>query len=112
MNRKLMHARGLTTEYKNGVEKFIKFVVERTDYPNHIRCSCIRCDCIDKVTVDKLKDHLFINRIDKSYTKWIWYGEIARGDRLIISNDGICDVREEVDLSEGDQLEEMINNVE
>ena len=31
----------VTTEYKNDVEEFIKFVVEGADNLNCIRCSCI-----------------------------------------------------------------------
>ena len=69
MNRKWIHAHRLTAEYGNGVKKFIKFAVERADNPNHIRHMCIRC--VDKVTIDKLRDHLFIYGICKSYTRWI-----------------------------------------
>ena len=32
-----MHAHRLTTEYENGVKKFIKFAVECADNPNRIR---------------------------------------------------------------------------
>ena len=49
--------------------EFIKFVVERADNPNYINCPCIRCGCVDKVTVEVLRDHLFINEIDISYTR-------------------------------------------
>jgi len=34
-----------------------------------IKCPCIRCGCLDKVTVEVLKDHLFINEIDKDYAR-------------------------------------------
>ena len=53
-----------------------------------------------------------INEIDQGYTRWIWYGERAREDRPIISNDRKCDEREEVDYSEADQLEDMIYDIE
>ena len=102
-----MHAHKLTVEYDNGVKEFIKFAVELADNLNRIRCPCIRSGCIDK-----LRDHLLIYMIEKSYIRWIQHGESTRGDRPIISTDGRCDEREEVDCSEGDQLEDMIHDVE
>ena len=102
-----MHAHRLTAEYDNGVKEFIKFAVEYADNSNYIWCPCVRCDCIDKLMVDKLRDHLFIYEIDKS-----WHGASARGDRPIISNDERCDKREKVHCSECDQLEYMIHDVE
>ena len=50
--------------------------------------------------VGKLREHLFIYGIDKSYSRWIWHGKSARGDTQIISTDE----RKEVDYSEDDQL--------
>ena len=89
----------LSSEYQNGVEEFIKFFIEPTDNPNHIKCLCIRCGCLENVTVKVLRGHLFVNGIGKDYTRWIWYGESAR-DRLINSDDRRCDEREKVYCSE------------
>ena len=85
----------------------MKFIVKCADNHNHVKCSCIRCDCLDKVTVEILRDHLIINGIDQSYTRRIWHGESAKRDRSIISNNRRCDDSEEVDSSEGDQLEDI-----
>ena len=63
-----MIANRFSPEYWNSVEEFIKFVVEHADNPNHIKCPCIKCVCVDKVTIEVLKDHLFINEIDQNYT--------------------------------------------
>jgi len=46
-----MIANMLSPEYWNDVEEFIKFVVERADNSNHIKCLCIKCACVDKVTL-------------------------------------------------------------
>jgi len=89
----------------------IKFVVKRANNTNYIKYLWIRCDCLDKVTAEVLRDHLIINGIDQSYTRWIWHGESIRGDRPIISNDRRCDKREEIDFNEDDQLEDMIHDV-
>ena len=59
-----MIANRLSSEYANGVKEFIKFVVERANNPNHIKCPCLRYGSIDKVTIEVLRDHLFIIRVD------------------------------------------------
>ena len=71
MDRKWIRADQLSTEYKKGVEEFINFIVEYADNPNCINCRCIKCGSLDKVTVEVLRDHLFINRFDVSYTRCI-----------------------------------------
>ena len=68
----------LSPEYQNGVEEFIKFAIERADNPNRIKCPYIRCDCLENITVEILKDDLFVNGIDKGYTRWIWYDKSVR----------------------------------
>jgi len=55
--------------------------------------SCIRCGCPENVTVEVLRDYLFVNGIDKSYIRWIYHGESAR-DRPINSNNIRCNERE------------------
>ena len=90
MDQKWMSVNRLSTEYWNGVEKFIKFVIEHANRANRIKYFCIRCGCLDKVTIEILKDHLFINEIDKGYTKWIWYDKSTR-KRPIISDNRRCD---------------------
>ena len=91
--------------------EFIRFVVERVNNSNRIKCPCIRCGCLENVTVKVLSGYLFFNRIDKGYTRWIWHGESAR-DRPINSDDRKCDERERVNCSEDDKLEDMIYDVE
>jgi len=111
MDQKWMNANRLSTEYWNDVEEFIKFDIERANNPNHIKCTCVRWGRLKNVTVEVLRDHLFVNGIDKGYTRWIWHGESARG-RLINFDDRRCDEREKVDCNEGDKLEDMIHDVE
>ena len=98
-----MDANKLSIEYWNSIEEFIKFVVECSYNRNRIKCPCIRCGCLENVTVEVLRDHLFVNGIDKDYTRWIRHGESAR-DRPINSNDRKCDERKEIDCSEGDKI--------
>ena len=60
----------LSPKYWDSVEEFIKFTVERADNPNRIKCPCIRCAYVDKVTIEVLRNYLFINEIDQTYTRW------------------------------------------
>ena len=57
---------------------------------------------IKNITVEVLKDHLFVNVIDKGYIRWIWQGESTR-DRPINPNDRRCDKREKINCSESDK---------
>ena len=77
-----MDANRLSTKYWNGVEEFIKFTVKCANNLYRIKCPRIKCDCLENVTVEILRDYLFINENDKGYTRWIWHGDSAR-DRPI-----------------------------
>ena len=57
---------------------------------------------LKNITVEVLKDHLFVNVIDKCYIRWIWHGE-STSDRLINPNNRRCDEREKINCSEGDK---------
>ena len=112
MDRKWIRVYQLSTEYEKGVEEFINFVVEHADNPNRINYPCIKCGCLDKVTVEVLRDHSFINEFDTSYTRWIWHSESAREDRPVNLSDKRCDENEEVECDEGDKLEDMMYDVD
>jgi len=81
------------------VVKFIKFAIERANNHNHIKLFMHKISLPWKVTVEVLRDHLFINGIDKGYTKWIWYDDNAR-DRLINLDNRRCGEKKEVNYSE------------
>ena len=94
-----------------GAMVVVKSTVEHANNPNHINGPCIRYGCLENVTVEVLRDYLFINGFDKGYTRWIWHGESTR-DKSVNSNDRKCDEWKEVDCSESDKLEDMIYDVE
>ena len=75
-----MIANRIYSKYWNGVDEFIKFAVEHAENSNCIKYLCIKCACAGKVTVEMLRDQLFINGIDQGYTRWIKHGENARED--------------------------------
>ena len=102
-----MDANRLSTECWNDIEEFIKFVVECANNPNRIKCLCIQCFALRML---QMNYHLFVNMIDKCYTRWICHCNSAR-DRPINSDDRGCNEREEID-SEGDKLEDMIHDIQ
>jgi len=53
------------------VEEFIKFFIKHVNNSNRIKCPCIRCAYLENVTIEVLRDHLFVNGIDKGYIRWI-----------------------------------------
>ena len=106
-DRKWMLASRLSSEYENGLEEFIKFAKSHSNDPNRIKCPCTNCGCIEKVSVGVLKDHLFVHGIDRSYTTWIWDGERVKEYQHVYIDD-----REEVFSKEGDNLKDMMNDVE
>jgi len=79
-----MDANRLNTEYWNGVEEFIKFAVEHANNPNRIKYPCLRRGYLENVTVEVLRDHLFVNGIDKGYTSGYDMVRVQEIDRLIL----------------------------
>ena len=70
MDRKWMSANRLSVEYKNGVDLFLRFFSENVKDLKFTCCPCIKCGNVRKMDLRKIKQHLFFNGIDKSYTVW------------------------------------------
>ena len=43
-----------------------------------ISCPCIKYNNLKKMKEDDVKGHMYFNRINISYEKWIWHGDHAR----------------------------------
>ncbi|KAH7518997.1 hypothetical protein FEM48_Zijuj09G0230800 [Ziziphus jujuba var. spinosa] len=64
-------------EYVNGVNDFLKFVINHMDNGNTIRCPCYKCNNCCWLTPDQVRDHLVIHGIVKVYNPWVYHGEMA-----------------------------------
>ena len=70
-----MSADRLSAEYRNGVDEFLQFSLDNATNHNTISCPCLHCGNLHKLNISKIKEHLFFNGIDRSYTVWYWHGE-------------------------------------
>ena len=72
-----MSASRLSVEYRNGVDFFLSFCSENVKNPNFTNCPCLKCGNLKKTNLKTIREHLFFNGIDKSYTVWYHHGEVA-----------------------------------
>ncbi len=70
MDRKWMSANRLSKECRDGVQDFIRFVVQHEEELDlsRIVCPCLICCYVGRVNVQELEGHLVSNGIDQSYT--------------------------------------------
>ena len=62
-------------KYVLGVRSFIRFAKDHKGPRSNIRCPCCECLNVDIRTTDEVEDHLFLNGISLTYTRWIHHGE-------------------------------------
>ena len=104
MDRKWMSANRLSKECRDGVQDFIRFVVQHEEELDlsRIVCPCLSCCYVGRVNVQELEEHLVSNGIDQSYTCWTKHGE-KRGES---SNDA------GTNAYYGDRFEDMAKAIE
>ena len=61
-----MSADKLSTEYKNRVNEFLQLSLDHATNPNAILRPCLHCGNLHNLSIVKIKDHLFFNRIHQS----------------------------------------------
>ncbi|XP_027922699.1 uncharacterized protein LOC114180586 [Vigna unguiculata] len=95
-----------TNEYENGVEEFLEFAnMNVLDNNGKFYCPCVNCLNERKLPTDIIGEHVLCDDFLKSYTKWIWHGELIDMPSVDVSE------AEEVDLEMDDQMEEMIRDI-
>lgn len=57
--------------YKVEVNQFMKMARPSVDSSGRIHCCCKKCKNVILETICNMEDHLFINRFDISYTRWV-----------------------------------------
>ena len=62
----------LSKEYEEGVGKFIKLALKNAMDPSRVHCPCRKCSNLKKLDIMEIKSHLYFNRMDQTYVKWIW----------------------------------------
>ncbi|KAM7480959.1 hypothetical protein LguiB_005542 [Lonicera macranthoides] len=62
--------------YRDGVEDFINFAVTNDiEKLSTIICPCVKCRNKLRFPAKEVRNHLFINGINKTYTTWLLHGE-------------------------------------
>ena len=108
MDRSWINYRRTTTEYEAGVEQFIEFArINAPSTDDRFFCPCVNCLNQQKQHSEIIRDHVICDGFIKSYTKWIWHGELVDIERVDTPNV----LENEVDLEMDDRLEEMIRDV-
>ena len=64
-----------TDEYKEGLNKFLDFAIERQSIEGRIICPCCICRFKKWLTRAEAYDHLTRKQFPVEYTKWVWHGE-------------------------------------
>lgn len=62
-------------DYENRVEQFLNFALIHASDLQSIRCPYRACGNLRSQPIREIRNHLFFNSIDQSYTTWIWHGE-------------------------------------
>ncbi|XP_074362909.1 uncharacterized protein LOC141703230 [Apium graveolens] len=75
MDRSWLKADRRTKEFKKGVEDLLIFAFENGYNAEKISCPCVNCAHSKSWRAQIVKNHLFQNGIDQTYTRWIWHGE-------------------------------------
>lgn len=88
---------GLSKEYEDGVESFLKFAQKNVEDSNTMPCPCVKCGNLREKDVKTIRTYLTYNGMDLTYHTWINHGE--RYESHIFSID-------EYQESNGDHLED------
>ncbi|KAH7836834.1 hypothetical protein Vadar_006216 [Vaccinium darrowii] len=75
MDRSWMLMDRRSREYEDGVEQFLNFAAIHATNFESIRCPCMVCGNFRSQLIPEIRNHLFVNGIDKSYRTWVWHGE-------------------------------------
>lgn len=79
MDRSWINSRLFSKPHLDGVDEFMKFVLERCEENEEILCPCRKC--LNQVHRHKgvVEDHLYINGMSSTYKRWILHGEPPDG---------------------------------
>ncbi|KAF4374685.1 hypothetical protein F8388_020206 [Cannabis sativa] len=67
MDRNLMSVNRLSEEYSERVDHFLDFCEKYAKILKLVLCPCLKCGNMERVDINRIKEHLFRNEIDKSY---------------------------------------------
>ncbi|KAG2371826.1 uncharacterized protein HKW66_Vig0239470 [Vigna angularis] len=105
----------ISTEYEKGVEDFIEFAQRNAstsgDDEVKFRCPCVNCLNGRKLNATDIREHLICDGFIRSYTTWIWHGELTDFPTVSPTENVYDSTMDMVDEAEQDNLEDMIRDV-
>ena len=101
MNRSWIQAPRISDEYEKGVEDFLKFAQQHAPaVGGKYFCPCVNCVNGRRQALVVIRSHLICDGFIRSYTNWIWHGELPE---VSLPADN-----EAVPLEIRDRMEDMI----
>ena len=82
MDKSWVRCSKMSSEYKDGVEEFMKFVVGNSKGYSIIKYMCTKCMNLSFRTHTIVHEHLYFHGFDVFYTTWNWHGEEVNGTPL------------------------------
>ena len=77
MNRSWIQVPRISDEYEKGVGDFLQFAQQHTPvYGGNYFCPCVNCVNGRHRSIDDIGSHLICDGFSRSYTNWIWHGEL------------------------------------
>ena len=102
-------------EYQRRVDEFLEQAAQNARTGNRIYCPCVRCGNKSLQFVKDVKGHLYFNRINSNYQKWIWHGEGASSSASVNFNFANVDVGVDENDNKNendDDVVGMVNDIE
>ena len=114
MDRSWIHMDRLSGAYGMGVERFLDFAQNNPEFNGlMIRCPCQRCDNLTQLSIQQVRDHLYFNGFDLTYTRWIWHGEAtSSGTSNVEPNSTRYGVHEDFDMMDKLRTDVEIDTVD
>ncbi|XP_028051458.1 uncharacterized protein LOC114256072 [Camellia sinensis] len=111
MDKSWMFKDRRSKDYENGVEQFLNFaMIHAIDFQS-IRCPCRVYGNLRSQPIRVIRNHLFFNGIDQSYTTWMWHGEtVTSGASPCLNEQDIS--QQQFDMSPIDNVAETIEMVQ
>ncbi|KAF7826633.1 mucin-1-like isoform X2 [Senna tora] len=100
----------VSSEYVEGLDKFLDFAFANTITKGLIKCPCIHCGFRRWQTRETVYHHLICTQFPEGYTVWVWHGESAVRDANDTSN-----IPKGTDIGEGglsnqDLMQDMVKD--
>jgi len=119
MDRSWVHSALFSAQYVNGVKEFMDFIKEKYAEDDQILCPCTRCLNQKYLHQPNVKNHILMNDMDCTYTRWVHHGEdisvhvneVPASVPVFDTDEGSIGVAEN-DNNGGDRLDSLLRDLQ